>query len=84
MGKSCDQNVAQTVNEYFLSLADNLANSATSGLGNLHDMDYLIFMEQTIKSKFPKICIKPVMTEEIERNIYSFKTKDSCGYDVIF
>jgi hypothetical protein len=40
-------------------------------------------MEQAIKSKFPKICNKPVMTEEIEKIIYSFKIKDSCGYDLI-
>jgi hypothetical protein len=85
IGKSCDQNVAQTITEYILSLADNLAKSATHGLGSLHNMDYLSFMEQAIKSKFPKICNKPVMTEEIEKKkiIYSFKTKDSCGYDLI-
>jgi hypothetical protein len=80
IGKCCDQNVAETINEYFLSLADSLTKS---NFGNTSDMDYLLFMEHAIKSKFPKICIKPVTTEEIERIIYSFKTKDSCGYDQI-
>jgi hypothetical protein len=40
-------------------------------------------MEQAIMSIYPKICINPVSTEEIEIIIYSFKNKDSCGYDQI-
>jgi hypothetical protein len=40
-------------------------------------------MEQAIKTNYPKICNKPSMTKEIEKIIYSFKTKDSCGYDQI-
>jgi hypothetical protein len=40
-------------------------------------------MEQAIKSKYPKVCINPVSIKEIEKIIYSFKNKDSCGYDQI-
>jgi hypothetical protein len=40
-------------------------------------------MEHGIKAKFPKVCNKPVTTQDIEIIIYSFKTKDSCGYDLI-
>jgi hypothetical protein len=81
--KSCDQNGVETVNEYFLSLADKLANSAISSLGSSSDMVHLSFMEHGLKGKFPKICNKPVTIQEIEIIIYSFKTKDSCGYDLI-
>jgi hypothetical protein len=34
-------------------------------------MDYLSFMEQAIKSKFPKLCNKPVMTDEIEKKSFT-------------
>jgi hypothetical protein len=40
-------------------------------------------MQHGLKAKFPKICYKPVTIQEIETIIYSFKTKDSCGYDLI-
>jgi hypothetical protein len=37
--KSCDQNGVETINEYLLSLADKLANSAISSLGSSSDRD---------------------------------------------
>jgi hypothetical protein len=40
-------------------------------------------MEQAIMSTYPKICINPVSTKEIEKIICSFKNKDSCGYNQI-
>jgi hypothetical protein len=64
--------VAETINKCVLSLAENLTKS---NRGNTSDMDFLPFMEFAVKSKIPKICIKPVTTEEIERIIYSFKTE---------
>jgi hypothetical protein len=72
IGKSRGPYVAETINEYFLSLANNLTNLAASSLGNSADRDFLSFMEQAIKSKFPKICNKSVTTREIEKIIYSF------------
>jgi Notch-like protein len=52
-------------------------------LGSPADRDFLSFMEQAIKPKYPKICINPVSTREIENIICSFKNKDSYGYDDI-
>jgi oligoribonuclease (3'-5' exoribonuclease) len=66
MRKSC-VNAAETINKYFLSLADNLAVSISSSLESPADRDFLSFMEQTIKFKYPKICINPVSTGEIEK-----------------
>jgi hypothetical protein len=62
---------------------DKLANSAISSLGSSSDRVYLSFMEHGLKAKFPKICNKPVTIQEIKGIIYSFKTKDSCGYHLI-
>jgi hypothetical protein len=81
--KSYDQNGVETTNEDFLSLADKLANSVISSLGSSTDRDYLSYMEHGLQAKFPNICNKPVTIQEIDRIIYSFKTKDSCGYDLI-
>jgi hypothetical protein len=81
--KSHDQNVAEIINEYFLSIANKLSNSVNSSQCNSSDIDYLSFMEQAIKTNYPKICNKPSTTKEIEKIIYSFRTKDSCGYDQI-
>jgi hypothetical protein len=46
MEKSCVQNPAETINKYFLSLADKLAVSISSSLGSPADRDFLSFMEQ--------------------------------------
>jgi hypothetical protein len=54
MGKSGGQNIAETINKYFLSLADKLTNSVSSSFGSPSDSDYLPFMEQAIMSKYPK------------------------------
>jgi hypothetical protein len=67
MGKSCVQNAAETINKYFLSLGDKLGVSISSSLGSPADRDFLSSMEQAIKSKYPKICINPVSTGEIEK-----------------
>jgi hypothetical protein len=83
MGKSCVQNPAETISKCFSSLADKFAVSISSSLGSPADRDFLSFMEQAIKSKYQKNCINPVSTTEIENNIYSFKNKDSYGYDEI-
>jgi phosphatidylinositol kinase/protein kinase (PI-3 family) len=78
--KARGPHIAETINEYFLSLADDLANLAESGLGG--SSDGTPYMEQAIKSKFTKIRNKPVMTKEIEKIIHSLK-KVSCGFDLI-
>jgi hypothetical protein len=70
MVKSCIQNAEETINKYFLSLADKLAVSISSSLGSPADRDFLSFMELAIKSKYPKICINPVLTTEIEKKIF--------------
>jgi hypothetical protein len=81
MGKSCDRNAAETINKYLLSLSDKLAILISSRLGSTAEMDYLSFMEQAIKSKYPKIRINPVSIGKVEKIIYCFKNKDSCSYD---
>jgi hypothetical protein len=81
--KARGPHVAENINEYFLSLADNVANLAENSLGGSSDREFLSYMEQAIRSKFPKICYKPVTTKEIEKIIHSLKNKDSCGYDLI-
>jgi hypothetical protein len=78
-----DQNVAEILNKYFVSIANKLTNSVNSNQCNSSGIDYMSFMEQAIKTNYPKICNKPSTTKEIEKIIYSFKTKDSCGYDQI-
>jgi hypothetical protein len=60
-----------------------LAKLADSSLGGSSDREFLSYMEEAIKSKFPKIRNKPVMTKETEKIIHSLKNKDSCGYDLI-
>jgi hypothetical protein len=42
MGKSCVQNAAETINKYFLSLADKLAVSISSSFGSPADRDFFI------------------------------------------
>jgi hypothetical protein len=77
------QNVAELINEYFISIANNLTYSVNSKHCNSSATDYLSFMEQAITNNYPKICSKPSTTNEIEKVINSFKTKVSCGYDHI-
>jgi hypothetical protein len=46
-----------------------LAVSISSSMGSPADRDFLSFMEQVIKSKYPKFCINPVLTGVIEKII---------------
>jgi hypothetical protein len=78
-----DQNVAEYLNKYFLTIADKLVNKADSNHPNNTAIDFRSFMEQAISKNYPPISNKPSTVHEIEKIIYSFKTKDSHSYDQI-
>jgi hypothetical protein len=52
-------------------------------LGRPTDRDFLLFIEEAIKSKYPKFLLIQSHPEELKKKMYSFKNKDSCGYDEI-
>jgi hypothetical protein len=60
------QNVAELINEYFISIASNLTNSVNNKQCNSSAIDYLSFMEQAITINYPKIRNKPSTTNEIK------------------
>jgi hypothetical protein len=49
--KARGPHVTETINEYFLSLADNMANLAEISLGGSSDREFLSYMEQASKLK---------------------------------
>jgi exonuclease III len=78
-----DQNVAEYLNEHFVSIADNLVNQLEKNDTSYTDADFKSFMEQAVLKNYPKISCKPSTIKEIETIIKSIKTKDSYGYDHI-
>jgi hypothetical protein len=77
------QNVAEYLNEYFVSIANNLVNKLVNNYPNFTDANFKSFMEQATLKNYPLISNKPSTTKEIEKIIKSLKTKDSHGYDQI-
>jgi hypothetical protein len=48
------QNVAEYLNEYFVSIANNLVNKLENNYPNYTDADFRPFMEQAFLKKLPK------------------------------
>jgi hypothetical protein len=69
------QNVAELINECFISICNNLSNSVNSKHCNSSVTDYLSFIEQTISSNYPKICNEPSTVNEIEKSLTPSKLK---------
>lgn len=66
-------NVAELINKYFISEANNLTNPANSKHCNSSVTNYLSYMEQTISINYPDIHNEPSVTNEIEKIISSLK-----------
>jgi hypothetical protein len=62
-----DQNVAEYLNDYFLTIADKLVNKADSNQPNYTPIDFRSFMEQAISKNYPPISNKPSTVHEIEK-----------------
>ncbi|PNF44137.1 hypothetical protein B7P43_G03190, partial [Cryptotermes secundus] len=82
--KKCkNQNAAEQINDYFISIGNKLINRDNGKHSNILDTEFLPYMRQAILNNYPKIHNKPSTPKEIEKIIKAFKTKDSCGYDQI-
>jgi hypothetical protein len=77
------QNVAEHLNEHFLTIENTLVNKVDSNQLNFTAADFRSFMEQAVLNNYPTIINKPSTVNEIETIIHSLKTKDSHGYDQI-
>jgi hypothetical protein len=80
------QVIADTLNKYFLSVAENWNakskqyNSNTRNSPNTTPIHYLL---QTFSDPYPNIKLKSLSTKEVENIIKSLKLKNSYGYDEI-
>jgi len=80
------QTIAETFNEYFIVIAENVNRQSKNNLINddNDNMDsHTHFMEQAFNKPYPSMEHKCTSTKEIERIIKSLKTKNSYGYDEI-
>jgi hypothetical protein len=62
-----DQNVAEILNDYFLSIANKLTNTINNNQ-NITDTDYMPFMEHVKENKYPKTCNKPSTINELKKS----------------
>ena len=80
------QTVAETFNDYFVAIAENVKrqrkNSFINDDNNSVD-NHIHFMEQAFNKPYPSMESKYTSTKEIEQIIKSLKTKNSYGYDEI-
>jgi hypothetical protein len=77
------QIIADAMNQYFLSIGNNIVN----GMSNINynitincPLDYLL---HTFVKPFPVVKYNNIMTHEIEKIIKSLKLSNSCSYDEI-
>ena len=85
--KITDQHtIAETFNESFVAIAENINRQKKSELiDNVDDNRYshTHFMEKTFNIPYPSMEDKYTTTKEIEQIIIYLKTKNSYGYDEI-
>ena len=80
------QTIAETFNEYFIAIAENVERQSKNNLinDNNNSIDnHTHFMEQACNKTYPRIECKCTTTQEIEQIIKSLKTKNSYGYNKI-
>jgi len=80
------QTIAETFNEYFVAIAENISRQKKSEL--ICDVDdnrysHTHFMNKAYNKPYPRMEYKCTTTKEIEQIIISLKTKNSYGYDEI-
>ena len=72
--------IAETFNDYFLSIADSINSNSNKHVQTTNQINYL--SNKFIKS-FTKINWHYATTNEIEKFIESLKSKNTSGYDGI-
>jgi hypothetical protein len=77
------QNAAEHLNDYFTSIAENMANKLITNYPNSTNTDFRPSMELSTLTNYPSLLMKPSTTNEIESIIKSLKSKVSHGYDQI-
>jgi spore coat polysaccharide biosynthesis protein SpsF (cytidylyltransferase family) len=51
--KHNDQNVAELLNDYFLTIANKIINTLNSNQNNTQGTKYMLFIQQAIINKYP-------------------------------
>jgi hypothetical protein len=74
---------AESLNKYFLTIADNISNVTNGHTTGFDPAKYLKHMSQAFVNPFSKINFKHTTSKEVECTIGSFKPKYSNGYDEI-
>jgi hypothetical protein len=72
--------IAESLNKYFLTIADNISNATIGHTTGFDPAKHLKYMSQAFVNPFPKINFKHVTSKEVESIIGSFKPKFSNGY----
>jgi len=78
------QTIAEKLNNYYVSVADNIANSnpINNTNGDLNKINSY-YLHSAFKQSFTNIKIKNTTTNEIGKIIKELKSKKSYGYDEI-
>jgi hypothetical protein len=76
--------IAETFNEYFLSVAEN--RKEISKQNNINPRKFPKFtpnhyLSETFLNPFPNMKLNSISTKEVEKIIKSLKSKNSSGYD---
>jgi hypothetical protein len=75
------QTIAETFNEYFVAIAENVKRQSKNNLINDDNSidNHTHFMEQAFNKPYPSVGCKCRTMKEIEQIIKSLKTKNSYG-----
>jgi hypothetical protein len=74
------QVIADSLQSYFLSIADELVSNYIEDINDVNCKDYL---DRIFRTPYPNLIFDRTTTKEIENIIKSLKSKNSCGYDEI-
>jgi len=82
------QNIAAVLNDFILTIADNIANKDISNITdnntiNINSDTFTHFMSQAFTTKYPYMNSQLTTTKEIENIIKPLKSKNSQGCDEI-
>jgi hypothetical protein len=75
--------IANALNNYFLSVAENLFIKHFSGKNTINNKDSISHLHQNFRQSFSTMKLRNTTTYEIEKIIHSLKCKNSYGYDEI-
>jgi hypothetical protein len=67
-----NQNSADRINDYFISIGNKLTNTDNCKHGNSTATEFLPFMQQEILKNYPKISNEPTIPKETEKNNQNF------------